>query len=137
MKTILMIVMLAVLFAPLAIAEPVMKDYNCYTYVVAYDTRLTLTWEADPTMLTPDGYEYYFEQMETGRKIAQGTAMTNSVTVRFRTHGHYQLWARSYKIMDGGVKQYGIWCSSADPAFGTVNGSRRGWVVYVLQQTTS
>jgi len=110
-----------------------MSDFDAYVYAVPYNTLKTVSWAPPPAPYeSHDGYEYSVFRMETARMVLTGNTTNSSVTIRFKTHGMYVLYVRSFKLING-VKRYGEWGNSLDPTVGIVNGQPRAWVVYVLQ----
>jgi hypothetical protein len=107
-----------------------MDDYNAYTYAVAYNTKKTIAWATTAVQAT--GYEYYFSRLEDQKKLAVGTVAQSTVTVTFKTHGHWVINVRSFTTTNG-VKRYGAWGNSLDPSVGVVQGNPQAWVIYVLQ----
>jgi hypothetical protein len=123
--------MLLVLISLLAVV-PVfgMDDYNAYTYAVSYNTKKTIAWAS--TAVQPTGYEYYFSRLEDGKTLAVSTVAKATITVTFKTHGHWVINVRSFTTVNS-VKKYGAWGNSLDPSVGVVRGNPQAWVIYVLQ----
>lgn len=107
-----------------------LADFTAYVYMLPYATIKTVEWQYPESPLgTPDGYEFYVYQIESGRTLAKGITPTASVPIKFRTHGHNEIRVRSIHTVEG-VKQYGPWASSID--IGVVAGKQQGWVIFVI-----
>jgi hypothetical protein len=120
---------LALAIIVMAVSLAVIISSHAAIYPVQSGTIKTLNW-SPPATGPVDGYEYYFLRMDSGRIFGRGEITAPTTTVRFVTQGTYALWVRSYKLVDG-VKQWGPWAQSTDPAFGWVNGSPAPWLIKV------
>jgi|GEM_PF-4943632 len=103
---------------------------SCEVYQISSGGIKGLTWEPQPGD-SPDSYNYYFLQMESGNIFGRGAVGVPTTTIRFRTIGTYSLWVQACKTIDG-VKQCGPWSQSTDPAFGFVNGNQAPWLIRVV-----
>ena len=112
----------------MAMALVVIVTAHSMVYPTQSGSIKVVSWS--PPAGQNDGYEYYFLQMDSGRIFGRGEITGATTTVRFRTLGTYALWVRSYRMVDG-VKQFGPWAQSTDPAFGWVNGSPAPWLIRV------
>lgn len=131
MKTALALILSAILLL-VSTASAVMTSFEGFVHVVPYDTSKVVEWSYIQTSMgSPDGYEFEVRQLETGRTLARGTALTNSISIRFRTHGHNVIWVRPFKTVDG-IREVGTWENSLDPKIGVVNGQPKAWAIYVL-----
>jgi hypothetical protein len=82
------------------------------------------------------GYEFYFEMLEDGKRYGRGVTTGHDAVkfnVRFRNHGHFVLWVRSFDNSNNDLK-WSAWVNSLDPQFGMVNGIPCPWVAYVTER---
>jgi hypothetical protein len=124
MKKLLALNLLLLVFASFAVAA----DFDAYVFWVPYGTQKTVEWNP---IKDASGYEIYAWQMEGEKRFLAGKIVTiPEVSVVWRTHGHYVLYVRAFKDV-GGVRNFGAWGHSLDPAVGIVKGAPRAWALYV------
>lgn len=122
-------VLVAVVVLVAALTICAIKGY-CEVYTLSSGGTKSISWEA-PAGETPDSYNYYFLQMESGRIFGRGAVGVPSTIIRFRTIGTYSLWVQACRGAVG-AQQCGGWAQSTDPAFGFVNGVQAPWLIRVV-----
>jgi hypothetical protein len=103
---------------------------DAHEYWVPYNTAQAFEWIAVDGAA---GYEIYIWQLERSKRFLSGKIVTtNKHSIVWKTHGHYVVYVRHFKLVNG-VRVFGEWGNSLDPAVGIVDGKPRAWVIYVLQ----
>jgi hypothetical protein len=101
---------------------------DAYEYWVSYNTPQAFEWAA---VDGADGYELYIWQLEGLKMFLSGKIVTtNKHSIVWKTHGHYVVYVRHFKLVNG-VRVFGEWGNSLDPTVGVVDGNPRAWVIYV------
>lgn len=104
------------------------SDFDGFVFWVESGTKRTVEWAPSANA---EGYEIYVLRMEDGRKFLSGWMVTApKIEITWRTRGHYTVFARPWRTVDG-AKLFGGWCNSLDPACGLVGGSPRAWALFV------
>ena len=104
------------------------KYLDAYEYWVPYNNPQAFEWAA---VDGADGYELYIWQLEGPKRFLSGKIVTtNKHSIVWKTHGHYVIYVRPFKMVDG-QRQFGAWGNSLDPAVGIVDGAPRAWVIFV------
>jgi hypothetical protein len=69
--------------------------------------------------------------MEGGLRFLNGRITTaKSITINWKTRGHYIAYVRAYKDIEG-IRQWSEWTRSIDAASSMVGGVAHPWIVYV------
>jgi hypothetical protein len=104
-------------------------DLDAYEYWVQSGTIRSFEWSA---VTGADGYELYIWQLEGSKRFLSGKIVfTNRHSVLWKTYGHYIVYVRHFKLVNG-VRIFGEWGNSLDPKIGVVNGNPRAWVIYIF-----
>lgn len=124
------LIMCALLFALSAASQAAAVDFDAYVYWVTPGTKKAVAWTAPDT--GADGFEIYVWQLENSKSFLAGRLVqTNSIEITWRTHGHYIIYCRAFKVDAYGAKKFSEWVNTLDPTVGEVNGKPRAWVLYV------
>ena len=124
LRNILLVLSFLLFFSSFSNAE----FLDAHEYWVPYSTSQAFEWAA---VDGADGYELYIWQLEGLKIFLSGKIVTtNKHSIVWKTHGHYVVYVRHFKLVNG-VRVFGEWGNSLDPTVGVVDGNPRAWVIYV------
>jgi hypothetical protein len=129
MKLFKRIFLVVSLFFALSMTAMAFNNLDVYEYWVQSGTSRSFEWSAVPGA---SGYELYIWQLENSQRFLSGKIVTASThTILWKTHGHYIVYIRHFKLVNG-VRNFGEWGNSLDPAIGVVDGKPKAWIIYVF-----
>lgn len=125
LRNILLVFSFLLIFSTLSNA---LSDLDAYEYWVPYNTSKAFEWSP---IDGADGYELYVWQLESSKRFLYGKIVyTNKHSIVWKTHGHYVVYVRHFKLVDG-QRVFGEWGNSLNPEVGIVDGKPKAWVIYV------
>jgi hypothetical protein len=118
---------IAFLLAPLYVRA----DWFGHHYWVPSGTKKVIAWTAEPGAI---GYELQIRRMENGKTVYQARVVATQKEITWKTPGHYVVYVRWYKLVDG-VNTFGEWKNSLEPDSSLVlvggEWTPRAWVIIV------
>jgi hypothetical protein len=100
------------------------------TYWFTSDKVVTVAWGAPDGSQMGDVFEVKVQWVETGHEWAIGTTPELQIDITAPRVGHFDVYVRTKRPVDGGDPLYSEWIVSTDQAVATVDGNPEGWRIY-------